>query len=192
MKKNTIIWLLLVACLIAFIVGFVVGRSAVEEYIKTENRKGETISGSVSNVQLYPVKEEVPEQPILPIKPIIKEKIVVQIVDTATIIAEYEKKRAYTLTAFDNKEYGKLQLYPTLQYNRLVGLDYDFTPMIRETTIRQNKVWQPYISGSFLTMGYVGAGGGLFYHNLGFEYQYLQSVSHDKSNGHLFGLKYKF
>lgn len=191
MKKHTIIGLLLVTCLITFIVGFYIGRSADEDDIKTRYKKGETISGSVNNVQLSPVKEEIPEQPILPIKPIIKEKIVVQVVDTAAIIAEYEKKRTYTLTAFDNKEYGKLQLYPTLQYNRLVGLDYDFTPMVRETTIRQNKIWQPFVSASYSTLDYVSIGGGIFYYRLGFEYQYQISLG-NKINGHFFGMKYKF
>lgn len=191
MKKHTIIGLLLVTCLITFIVGFYIGRSADEDDIKTRYKKGETISGSVNNVQLSPVKEEIPEQPILPIKPIIKEKIVVQVVDTAAIIAEYEKKRTYTLTAFDNKEYGKLQLYPILQYNRLVGLDYDFTPMVRETTIRQNKIWQPFVSASYSTLDYVSIGGGIFYYRLGFEYQYQISLG-NKINGHFFGMKYKF
>lgn len=109
--------------------------------------------------------------------------------DTAAIIADWELKRTYKLTAFNNKTQGKLELFPVIQYNRLAALDYNFTPMIERQI--KTKVWQPFASGSYSTLGYIGVGGGIFYYDIGIEYQYQKSLG-SLSDGHLFGLKYKF
>lgn len=39
------------------------------------------------------------------------------------VIADYELKRTYKLTAFDNKIQGKLELSLVIQYNKLSALD---------------------------------------------------------------------
>ena len=107
------------------------------------------------------------------------------------VIADYELKRTYKLTAFDNKTQGKLDLFPVIQYNKLSALDYNFTPVIERQTIYKTKVWQPFVSASYSTLNYIGIGGGIFYHDIGIEYQYQKSLG-SQSNGHLFGVKYKF
>lgn len=107
------------------------------------------------------------------------------------VIADYELKRTYKLTPFDNKTQGKLELFPVIQYNKLSVLDYNFTPVIERQTIYKTKVWQPFISASYSTLNYIGIGGGIFYHDIRIEYQYQKSLG-SQSNGHLFGVKYKF
>lgn len=193
MKKSTLIVLCGIVCLV---IGFFIGRSSIDSEPKKEYIKGEMLTGSVSPTQLEPIKEEKPDKSLLPF---------IQYRDTGSVrfipidsaayaklvIADYELKRTYKLTAFDNKTQGKLDLFPVIQYNKLSALDYNFTPIIERQTIYKTKVWQPFVSASYSTFNYIGIGGGIFYHNLGFEYQYQKSLG-SQSNGHLFGVKYKF
>ncbi|MFT3994407.1 MAG: hypothetical protein QM660_08870 [Dysgonomonas sp.] len=211
----------LLTALLSFVVGsiifFFVGRSTIQTETEVIYVPGETVSGSVSNNQLEPVKEEKPDKPVLPIKEIeiqyrdtgsvktiTETKYLYQVVDTAAIIEDYILKRSYVLTAFDNKENGKLLLYPTVQYNKLTGIDYDFTPIQKQTSIYSYRVWQPFVSVSYSTLDYIGLGGGVFYHNSGFEYQYNIDVRNKpmalpvvdeyfrRGNYHWFSGKYKF
>lgn len=195
---------LLGGLLLGLAIGFNIGRALLEVKDEVEYVKGDSISESVSIEQSELIKEEKPEQSQLPTKPVVKENLTTQVVDTAAIIAEYELKRSYAVLAFDNNKQGKLELYPTLQYNRLVGLDYNFTPIIERQTVYRTKIWQPFVSVSYSTLDYIGLGGGIFYHNLGFEYQYnidirkkppeLPSINDyfNRGNYHWFSGKYKF
>lgn len=186
------------------IIFFFIGRSTIKTETEIKYIPGETVSGSVSNNQFESVKEEIPNKPLLPtkiieiqykdtgrIKTITETKYMYQVVDTAAIIEDYIKKRTYAITAFDNTEQGKLLLYPVVQYNKLTGIDYLFTPMQKQTNTYLQKTLQPFISASYSTLNYIGIGGGMFYHDIGIEYQYQKSLG-SQSNGHLFGLKYKF
>lgn len=191
--RKTIIYI--AGILFALAIGFFIGRQTIDKIDKIVYEKGEIVSGSVDTAQFIPIKEEAPEKPELPLKPMIiyqdtgSTKYILQIIDTAAIIADYIKKREYQIKPFDNKEFGKLELYPMVQYNKLIGFDYSFTPV---TQIRhREKGWQPFVSASYSTLDYLGIGGGIFYRNLGFEYQY-QLGYRSTQNGHSFGLKYKF
>jgi len=179
---------LLIGLLFGIIIGFFFGRSTIDTKTKTEYFKGETVTGSVSPTQFEPIKEERPDIQYRDTGSI---KYINRPVDTAAIIADWELKRTYKLTAFDNKTQGKLELFPVIQYNKLSALDYNFTPVIERQTIYKTKVWQPFISGSYSTLNYVGIGGGVFYYNMGLEYQYQKSLG-NLGNGHLIGIKYKF
>lgn len=193
MKKATTIVFFGLFCII---IGIFIGRSLIDNDPKKEYIKGETVTGSVSPTQFEPIKEEKPDKALLPF---------VQFRDTASVrympidsaayaklvIADYELKRTYKLTPFDNKTQGKLELFPVIQYNKLSALDYNFTPVIERNTIYKTRVWQPFAAASYSTLNYIGIGGGIFYHNLGFEYQYQKSLG-NQSNGHIVGLKYKF
>lgn len=215
MKKYILI--VLISFIAGRIIFFFVGRSTRKTETEVSYVPGEAVSGSVSNNQFEPVKEEKPEKPLLPTKEIeiqyidtgsmriiTEPKYLYQVVDTAAIIEDYILKRSYSITAFDNKEQGKLLLYPIVQYNKLTGMDYDFTPMQKQTNKHSYKVWQPFVSGSYSTLDYLGLGGGVFYHNLGFEYQYnidirskpiiLQPMDKyfERGNYHWFSGKYKF
>lgn len=185
MKNATIIIIYGITCLV---IGFFFGRSFIDDEPKTEYIKGTTITGSVSPTQFEPIKEEKPDIQYRDTGSI---KYVNLPADTAAIIADWELKRIYNLTAFDNNTQGKLELFPVIQYNRLTALDYNFTPMIERQMVYKTKVWQPFISGSYSTLNYINIGGGVFYHNLGFEYQYQKSMG-SQSNGHLFSVLWKF
>lgn len=184
MKKALLILLAMIVCLT---VGYFIGRLSIDTELKIDHIKGATISGSVSPTQFKPIKEEKPDIQYRDTGSI---KYINVSADTAAIIADWELKRTYQLTAFDNDK-GKLELFPTIQFNRLSALDYNFTPMIERQTINKTKVWQPFLSGSYSTLGYIGIGGGVFYHNLGLEYQHQMSLDKDGS-GHLFGVLWKF
>lgn len=185
MKKATLMVLCGIVCLV---IGFFIGRSSIDSEPKKEYIKGEMVTGSVSPTQFELIKEE---KPNIQYKDTGSIKYLSIPVDTSAIIADYELKRTYKLTAFDNKTQGKLELFPVIQYNKLSALDYNFTPVIERQTIYKTKVWQPFISGSYSTLNYIGIGGGIFYHNLGLEYQYQKSLRKDGS-GHLFGVLWKF
>ena len=195
MKKYIYIGMVIV-CLF---IGFFVGRKKINPETKVEYITLEPVSGSVGINHLEPVGEEIPIHPNLPVRidTIYKDSIrteikyIVQKVDTAAIIVDYILKRSYSITAFDSKELGSLILFPTVQYNKLTGLDYEFTPIQRQIETYKEKVWQPFLSGSYSTLNHVNLGGGIFYHNLGFEYQYQKDMI-GRNDGHLFGLKYVF
>ncbi|MDL2290391.1 hypothetical protein LJB95_03205 [Paludibacteraceae bacterium OttesenSCG-928-F17] len=171
---------------------------------KTEYIQGETIKDGIDAAGIVPISEEIPVNPTLPqkqveieyrdtgsIKVVEVPKYIIETVDTAAIIAEYILKRTYEITLFDNMENGKLLVYPSLQYNRLAGLDYEFTPVYKQTTITKVQKWHPFLSVSYNTFNTVGLGGGIFYNHWGIEYQYIQDFNTSHS-GHLIGLKYKF
>lgn len=174
---------------ICLAIGFFIGRSTIDTKTKIEYIKGETVTGSVSPIQFIPIKED---KPNIQYRDTGSIKYVSIPVDTAAIIADYELKRTYKLIAFDNKTQGKLELFPIIQYNKLSALDYNFTPTIERQTIYKTKILQPFRSISYSTLNYVGIGGGIFYHNLGLEYQYQKSFSDKFGDGHFISGKYRF
>jgi hypothetical protein len=110
-------------------------------------------------------------------------------VDLRPTLYDWNMERKYS--ELIEGEFGKLTLNATVQYNRLNELNTSFVPVYKEITRYREKTFQPFASVSCSTFGYAGIGGGLFYRNLGFEYQYQRHFP-TKKNGHLFGLKYKF
>lgn len=193
---------LIILCLCSFLLGsvifFFVGRSASRVKEKTVYVKGDTVAGTISHTQLKPVKEENPTQPALPLRLggdttyLPSKTIYVAVeVDTAAIIAEYVLKRSYDILAFDDDKMGKLELFPSLQYNRLIEIDYKFTPVKQLQRISIDKTWTPFVSASYSTLNHVGVGGGVFYHNIGVEYQFLKGFGGMK-NAHNFGMKIRF
>ena len=190
MKENTVVILICVA--LACVLGFIAGRARSNVVYKTEYIKGDTITRTITNI--VPVSEEKPENPILPVKrdTVYIDNIIYvrETVDTAAIIADYELKRSYKLPLFNN-EYGKLDISLTSQYNKLGDVSYTFVPIKTVQHIQTKRVWQPYASASYSTFQIGGIGGGLFYHDVGLEYQFQYSMSENRT-GHLVGLKYKF
>ena len=185
--KTKYIGLIWIVCLV---VGFFIGRTTVSTEVEIKYIQGEKQSGGVN---IPEPEETMSDNPVFPIKSdtiyVDKLRYITQKVDTAAIIADYITQRDYNITAFDSKEYGTLKLFPTVQYNQLAGLKYEFIPILKEIAIQKQKVWQPFVSGSYSTLNYIGVGGGIFYHNIGIEYQYQKGI---ENSGHLVGLKYKF
>ncbi len=161
-----------------------------QEEEKTEYKQQPPVSGIVTNLQAK--TEETPENPILPIRidTLRKDSIIYLFhkVDTDAIIADYIKKRSYDIILFDDNKIGRLEITPTIQYNKIDSIPFVFTPIHKTTIIRErNQLLVPFVSIGF-TNGYgANLGGGFFFKNVGVEYLYQIPT-----NEHSFGLKYKF
>ncbi|MDR2810476.1 MAG: hypothetical protein LBB84_07995 [Tannerellaceae bacterium] len=166
------------------------GRCTTETVTKTEYIQGETISGTISNIE--PVHTETPERSTLPVKidTVFVDNIryVTQHVDTAAIIREYELKRYYSETLFNN-QYGKLDVSFTSQYNKVTDLKYDFTPVTIVRTVEKERVFTPFVMASYNTLKQGGIGGGIFYHDIGVQVRFVTDF---KANGLDVGIMYKF
>ena len=173
-----------------FLIGFYMGKKSIVVITKVEYIKGETIRDTVNVAILVPEKVEIPSNPIFIYKTDTINKIIVQQVDTAKIIEDWVMNRKYNLTLFDNDN-GKLNIDASVQYNQLKDLRYSFTPIQQVITKQKEQVLQSFVSGSYSSFNYIGLGGGVFYHNLGLEYQFQRDFKIG-DNGHSFGLKYKF
>ena len=186
-----IIFGIVLAVIFGFFIGFFIGRKTDRVVTKTEYIKGETITDTLHIP--YPVREEVPVYYSLPVRydtVYIDNYIYVRgTVDTAAIISEYIVERSYALDVFDN-EHGKLTADVALQYNKLRHFGYSFTPVSKVSTVQVKRIWQPFVSASYSTFGIVGIGGGIYYNQLGVEYQ-IQHSFIGEGSGHLFGLKWK-
>lgn len=180
-----------------WIFGFFMGRG--EEQIIQDIRyvKGDTIRDSVPKYILVPAKSSKPDKPKLPMRRdtfyLPGQNVphyVTEKVDTGAIIDEFITKNEYNTTLFDNQTNGKMVVNSTVQYNKLSGMDYTFTPIHKETTIIKKKTFTPFVTGSYNTFGQVGAGGGIYYHNLGGSVKYLHDLK--SKTGYEFGLHIKF
>lgn len=166
--------------LLALVVGFFIGRSTIDNQNTTKLVKGETVRDWFPI--LTPFKVSIPSDPIY------KYKENTAIVDTAAIIEDWITKRDYKQTLFDNNN-GKLDIDFTVQYNKPSDLRYSYIPIKEVNTIYKVKTWQPFVSGSYSTLNYVGVGLGVFYHDIGFGAKYVTDFY---KKGVEFELKYKF
>ena len=90
----------------------------------------------------------------------------------------------------NNQTEGLFELDATIQFNKLNQLSYKYTPIQKTTTIQKKRLFTPFVSGSLNSLGMAGAGGGIYYHNLGFELKYVVDIYLNK--GFEIGLHYKF
>lgn len=189
--KNWKLWLL---GLLILSVGFIAGRCTDKTVVKTEYVKGETVRDTIFATKLVPYKVEIPAKPTLPMKPDTiripgKPEIIRMKVDTAQIIADYIKENSYYNVLFDDQEKGKLTVASVVQYNALKKLGYEFTPIQKQTTIERRRIFTPFVNASYNTLGYYGAGAGLYYYDVGVNVKYLTDF---KTKGYEFGLNVKF
>ncbi len=185
-RKWDFIGILLIA------LGFMAGRWTMKPIERVEYIKGETIHDTIPKPVPYLV--EVPTDPVLPMKPdTIKipgePEYITQVVDTAQIIAEFIKSNSYRETLFDSDTFGTMVVDAQVQYNQLQKLGYTFTPVQKQITTERRKVLTPFLSTSVNSFGYVGAGAGVYYNNLGFEAKYLTDF---QEKGFELGLHIKF
>lgn len=210
---------LIIGLLLGLVIGFFIGRATIDTKEETKYVKGEKEAGSISPEDMNPTKVTTPESPQLPQdifaknskpKVITKDSIIYKYneVDSMAIFRavydDYIKQRDYNLLTFKRDNLGTLKINQSIQYNRMQKFDWDFEPVYRETSRYNIKIWQPFVSASYSTLDYVGIGGGLFYYNLGFEYQYNFDLRKkpnltmpvdnyfQRGNYHWFSGKYKF
>lgn len=190
MKKETAyIIYTIIGFIGGFIGGFIIGRQNSEFEQSIKYVKGETIEKTIEIP--IPYRVEVSAKPIY----LYKEKDTIYStatteIDTAAILQDWITRRSYQQDLFDN-QYGKLSVDASVQYNKLASLKYSFTPLQKEITKTKYQTWMPYVAISYSTLNYIGIGGGLFYHNLGIEYQFQKDFRYNDT-GHSLGLKYKF
>lgn len=157
-----------------FGIGFFIGRSTSNTSIITKYVKGEIITNTVNVPKPYSVY--IPSVPVLPIIPdtirINSKEYITLKVDTEKIIANYIQRKRYRIPLFDDNN-GKLVINPVVQYNSLDSLGYAFTPITKQVTITKEKIFTPFLSASYNSFGYLGVGGGIYYHDLGFEAKYI-------------------
>ena len=179
----------ILAVLIASAVFFFIGRATVKTKETVRYVKGETVTRTI---KVPDVKfMEIPKVVFLPQKPVtLKDSTIVYVTDTVKVIEEHVAINHYGFNVFDDNN-GKMDIKQTIQYNKLQSFDYTFTPMQKEITRTKEKVFVPFVSVSYNTLNYVGAGGGVFIKDLGLEYNYLFNTF-DKRTAHSFGVKYKF
>lgn len=188
MKTKHVIFISAIFCLF----GFIAGRMTIKQNMEIEYIKGETIYRTIEVPKF--ITSTIPATIFLPVKKdtlfINQDKIVIQTVDTTKIIENYIAERKYAFNVFDD-ENGKLDIDQTIQYNELQKFNYSFTPMQKVITQQKERVLIPFASASYNSFNIAGAGGGVFYKNVGIEYKYLYNINNHGS-GHEFGLKVKF
>ena len=167
---------LIIIGVVLLISGFFVGRATNTTSTEIKYIKGETVTTSVN----VPGPDRIITKIVNPNLPIKHDTIwkegkpvfVYMKVDTAKIIANYIQRKYYTIPLFDNNN-GKLTVTPVVQYNALDSLGYSFTPIEKVTTITKEKIFTPFITASYNSFNYVGAGGGIYYHNIGLGAKYM-------------------
>ena len=179
----------ILAVLIASVAFFFIGRATIEKKETVRYVKGETVTRAIKVPEVKFV--EIPRAVYLPQKTItLTDSTIVYVTDTVKVIEEHVAINHYDFNVFDD-ENGRLDVAQSIQYNKLQDFNYTFTPMQKEITRTMERWFVPFVSVSYSTLNYVGAGGGVFIKDLGLEYNYLFNTF-DKRTAHSFGVKYKF
>lgn len=193
--------LVLSACIVCAVSGFFAGRSVSNVITDTKYIKGETIHRSIPKIELVPYAVTTPV--LLSYRDPVRKDSTGKAIITATpanidsamvaTVKDWNLKRSYSKILFDN-QYGKEDYKAVVQYNELQELSYNFTPITKETTIEKLRTFTPFISASYSTFNIAGVGGGFYYHNVGFELQYLRNYSPTRTQdtGFMGSVKYKF
>ena len=168
------------------LIAFLIGRASVKQTNETIYTQGKTVTGNV-HVSL-PTREIHPTKPILPYKYIFIDNTKTEVVDTTKIIQDYIAERTYSLTLFDNL-HGRLDIAPTIQYNKLTALPVTFTPI--EKTVYTKQKWTFFGTASYNSFNIAGLGAGVFYKNRGLHYKYLWNTRM-RENGHELGVNIRF
>jgi hypothetical protein len=115
---------------------------------------------------------------------------VVERIDTAALIRDYETRRKYSELLFDSPEVGRLNVDFGVQYNRADSLHYTFIPVRTEVTRYVKPMIEPFVFLEYSTLGRVGAGGGVFYGKWGALVKFETNFTGQRGVGT--GLAYRF
>lgn len=183
--KKTISLLLII---IAFAVGFFLGRGRVRIEEKVEYAKGETVYGSLNPSFLTTPKEFKGDIQMLPY--IFWKSDTIKVLDTVKVVEDFLIRRDYSFNVFNNDN-GVLDITQSIQHNRLQTFDYRFTPIHKTITVKEKNIFEPYGSIGYNTFNQASIGGGFFLNNLGLEYNYIHDTRMNQS-GHGLSIKLKF
>ena len=197
--------------IVAFVVGFFLGRKTIDVKEKVTFVKGETIHDTI--VINEPTFVEIPANPkyIYKYDTIVVDNIqyISEKVDTSAIIQDYILMRTYDFNLFNSPTLGKFDIRQQIGYNKLLSFDYGFTPVTKQVTQYRAPVFTPFVSMGYSTNQSVLLGGGFYYKNIGLEYnmnvstdrrfrfsdfenQIFLNILNDNRNYHTFKLNYKF
>ena len=186
---------------IAFIVGFFLGRKTIDVEEKIEYVKGETIHDTI--VINEPTFVEIPSKPryIYEYDTLIIDNIqyISEKVDTSAIIQDYILTRTYEFNVFDSDTLGKFDVKQQIGYNKLLSFDYTFTPVTKQVTQFREPVFTPFVTMGYSTNSTVLGGLGAYYRHLGVEYliniptSQIEVYNFNQNKiYHTFKLNYKF
>jgi hypothetical protein len=190
-------WLLLVAAIALFLSGVFVGRKKTPEktteITTVRYERGATVHDTVRVLTPYYVRytDTVTYTRIV-------EKPTFVYADTLLLRSvwdDYYLTRKYELD-FSNDTTGVFDVDVSIRENRIVSATSRIVPIYRVTTretVRtgEQRVFAPFVSAGYSTFKIAGVGGGMFYHNIGIEYQ-LQRKLDTGETGNFLGLKWKF
>jgi hypothetical protein len=106
------------------------------------------------------------------------------------IWADYFLTGKYNLD-FSSDSTGVFVVDLTVNRNRVVAASAVLQPYIKVIERVEKRTLIPFASFNYSTLDIVGVGGGVFYHDLGVEYQFQKQYV-TGITGHCFSLKYKF
>ena len=158
--------------IVAFVVGFFLGRKTIDVEEKIEYVKGETIRDTI--VINEPTFVEIPSKPkyIYKYDTIVVDNIqyISEKVDTSAIIQDYILMRTYEFNVFNNDALGKFDVKQQIGYNKLLSFNYTFTPVTKQVTQFREPVFAPFITMGYSSNRTVLGGLGAYYRRLGVEY----------------------
>lgn len=184
----------IISLVVGLLLGFFIGRgkTIIKETHTIEYKQAEPIKINIP----YPVLVKETHTSIdtmqLPGETVVIRDTIYQ-VDTSAIVDDYMIERAYSNTFFDSKEQGRLTVNSTVQYNKQKNVGIDYQPVTKVETITKTiqPIWIPYVTGGYNTFNDISIGGGVFYHNIGVEYNFLYDTKINTA-GHGVKLSYKF
>ncbi len=158
--------------IVAFVVGFFLGRKTIDVEEKVTFVKGETIHDTI--VINEPAFVEIPSKPkyIYKYDTIVVDNIqyISEKVDTSAIIQDYILMRTYEFKVFNSDTLGKFDVKQKIGYNKLLSFDYTFTPITKQVTRFREPVFTPFVTVGYSTNRTVLGGLGAYYRRLGVEY----------------------
>ena len=158
--------------IVAFVVGFFLGRKTIDVEEKVTFVKGETIRDTI--VINEPTFVEIPSKPkyIYKYDTIVVDNIqyISEKVDTSAIIQDYILMRTYQFNVFNSDTLGKFDVKQKIGYNKLLSFDYTFTPISKQITRFREPVFTPFVTMGYSTSSTVLGGLGAYYRRLGVEY----------------------
>ena len=177
----------IILSIICLLIGFYVGRRTIKREEITRYILGETIRDTIT--QLIPdtvyLAGELRYKYVYKTDTIYKDVPIVDREETIkATIEDWNLNREYKRHLFNN-ENGKLSVSLTVRYNELQKLSYSFTPIQKQTMVRKERVFVPFVSASVLDLDSFSMGGGFFYRSLGIRTEWALS-------GLNFGILYKF
>lgn len=204
--KYTIIILVATALLSAGI-GFLFGRSTIEEKAPVTTIKyvkGEKITDTIKKPVPFEVVKPIDTMSVIAdcvkngiYSELFPEKtnteyIVITKEDTSAIIQDWGTTRLYHETLFDSDTLGTCEVNAEVQYNRLTNLSYSYLPIHKEISTITNKVkfFSPFIGAGISYSHWSNTEDWLVNANVGFFIKEKYGINLQYNNSWYFDINY--